>query len=241
MRKSDKRRGSRPGKGRHGIEEQKTECDGRGRGYEDHQSDEDFYDLDHPPSETREDTLRCRLEKPISKLIVNNGLADFAAKRVSLRELIVCTIELSALNKRDPQLATRHPFDGKLKFRREGITQFTSIFRFACDVECLLRELYGDVEGDDLDELLPAIWTIVMEFTKHLCPDIYGEYRDAYDYEYDQAWAVAPALTNRAMQVSVHPDAYCWYTKKFVKSLQKYWPDLISWIPGRPHRVKSTS
>lgn len=115
------------------------------------------------------------------------------------------------------------------------MTDFTSICRFVSDVERVLRELYGDVDGDDLDELLRAIWTIVTEFTKYVCPDLHQEYSDAYQYDYDQAWIVAPALTNRAMRVSVDPDAYCWYTRKFVKALEKYWPDLVGWRPGRPH------
>jgi hypothetical protein len=239
MRQSGKRRRSRLGTKRNDIEKQKTESESRVRPHEDDHDDEDFYDLDSPPPLSRECVLRDHLKKPISRLFVNNDLKHFEEEQESLCEIIVCAVEVSQLKKRDPALASQHPFEGKLKCRREGITNFTSIFRFACDVECLLRELYGDLEGDDLDELLRAIWTIVMEFTRHVCPDIYQEYGDAWDFEYDQAWIAAPALTNRAMQVSVHPDAYCWYTKKFVESLEKYWPEVISWIPGRPHRLKS--
>jgi hypothetical protein len=242
MRKSDKHRDSTAGKNPH-VKKQKSEYDSKAPSDVDALNDEDFYNVDAPPppDRSREHVLQCRLEKLIARLIVNDGPKDVNKKQDSLRELIVSAIEVSRLNKRDPELATEHPFKGKLKFRREGITNFTSIFRFVYDVECLLRELFGDVEGDDLDELLRAIWTIVMEFTKHLCPDIHQEYRDAHEYEYDQAWIVAPALTNRAMQVSVRPDDYGWYTKKFVKSLEKYWPELISWIPGRPHRLKSNT
>jgi hypothetical protein len=170
-------------------------------------------------------------EKLIAKLIVNDGPTDFNEKQESLLAVIVCVVEVSRLNERDPRVASRHPFRGNLKFSRDGITDCTSIVRFTFDVECLLRELYGDVENEDLDEVLRAIWTIVLEFTKHLCPDIHQEYHDAYEYEYDQAWIVASALTNRAMQVSVHPHNYSWYTRKFVKSLEKYWPNLISLIP----------
>jgi hypothetical protein len=236
MRQSNKRRRSRLGKKRNDGEKQRAEYNGTVRPHEDDQRDEDFYDLDSPPPPSRNTILQDHLEKSISRLFVNNGLKDFREEQESLCELIVCAVALSRLNNRDLTLASRHPFQGKLKFRREGITNFTSIFRFVCDVECLLRESYGDVEGDDLDELLPAIWTIVMEFTKCVCPDVYREYRDAYEYEYDQSWVAAPALTNRDMQVNVNPGAYCWYSKKFVKSLEKYWPELISWIPGRPHR-----
>ena len=141
--------------------------------------------------------------------------------------MIVGSVKLSRLNIRDPELAARHPFQGRLKFRKEGITNFTSMFRFVYDVECLLRELYGDLDGDDLDELLPVIWNIVEEFTKHVCRDIHQEYRDACEYQHGERWIAAPALIHRALQVSMHPDAYCWYTKKFFKSLKKYWPDLI--------------
>jgi hypothetical protein len=85
-----------------------------------------------------------------------------------------------------------------------------------------------------LDKLLYAIWTIVVEFTKYVWPDLYQEYQDAYDYDYDQAWIAAPALINRAMQVSRNSGAYCWYTKKFVKALEKHWPGLISWVSRTP-------
>jgi hypothetical protein len=91
--------------------------------------------------------------------------------------------------------------------------------------------MFGDVEGDDLEKLLSAIWMIVMEFTRHLCSDLHQEYRDAYVYEYDQGWAVAAALANRAMQVSLYPHDYGRYTKKFAKSLEKYWPNLLRVMP----------
>jgi hypothetical protein len=241
MRRSDERCPTILGKKRHDAAKQREASKSTLCPHEDYYEDEEFYDPDHPPPESREHVLCRRLAKLISKLIADNRSANSGEKQKFLCGLLACAIGVSLLNKRDPQLATKHPFEGKLKFRREGITNFTSIFRFVCDVECLLRELYGDVEGDDLDELLPAIWTIVMQFTKHLCPDIHQEYCDADEFECGQAWIVAPALTNRAMQVSVRPDDYGWYTKKFVKSLEKYWPGLISWIPGRPHRLKSTT
>ena len=177
--------------------------------------------LNKPHEMDREEALSDRLDKPISRLIANNGLKDFSEVQGSLSQMIVGTVKVSRLNIRDPELATRHPFQGRLKFRRAAITEFTSIFRFVCDVECLLRQLYGDVDGDDLDELLRVIWTIVEEFTKHVCCDIYQEYRDAHEYQYRQSWIAAPALTHRAMQVSEEPDAYCWYAKKFVNSLKK--------------------
>jgi hypothetical protein len=194
--------------------------------------------LNKPHERDRDDALSDRLEKPLSRLIVNNSPKDISEVQGSLSQMIVGTVKVSRLNIRDPGLATQHPFQGRLKFRKAAITEFTSIFRFVCDVECLLRELYGDVDGDDLDELVRVIWKIVEEFTKHVCCDIYQEYRDAHEYQYRQSWIAAPALTHRAMQVSVAPDAHCWYTKKFVKSLKKYWPELISWTPGDAHRVE---
>jgi hypothetical protein len=164
--------------------------------------------------------------KIIARLIVNDRPTDNSEKRDFLCVLIVSAIEVSRLNERDPDLATKHPFDGKLKFSRERITKSTSIFRLICDVECLLRELFGDVEGDDLEKLRHAIWTIVMEFTEHLCSDIHQKYRDTYEYEYDQAWVVAADLANRAMQVSVHPHDYSWLCR-----WRSIGPNLISLIP----------
>jgi hypothetical protein len=33
--------------------------------------------------------------------------------------------------------------------------------------------------------------------------------------------------------VSTNPDAYCRYTKRFVKALDKYWPSLGGWDRSR--------
>ena len=103
-------------------------------------------------------------------------------------------------------------------------------------MEYLLREFCGDadgyVDGDDFVALCDAIWTLVEEFVQYVLPDIYREYKDAYQYEFDHTYIAAPALTNRAMQVSVNPDGYCWYTREFIKALMRHWPELISWTPG---------
>jgi hypothetical protein len=52
-----------------------------------------------------------------------------------------------------------------------------------------------------------------VELTEYVRPDLYQEHCDADEYDYDQAWIGVPALAHRAMQVSVNPDAYGWYTR----------------------------
>ena len=199
-------------------------------------NDKDYYDLDDPRplvykkvKPSRQDKFYRRLDQLVSRLFPDNGSKELTESKELLGTLIECTFKACQLNKRDPVLATWYPFHGKVEFDKEEMTNYTSIVRFMYDIEALLRELYGDVDGDDLVELLDAIDTIVVEFTRYATPDLYQEHRDAYEYGYDQAWIAAPALANRAMQVTVNPDAYGWYTRKFVKALEKHWPSLISW------------
>ncbi len=63
-------------------------------------------------------------------------------------------IKASHLNRRDVLISMQHPFKGKLKRKKTELREFTSISLFVDDVERALRDLYGDVDGDDLDDLL---------------------------------------------------------------------------------------
>jgi hypothetical protein len=154
--------------------------------------------------------------------------------------MLFAAIEASQLNTLDPSFAIGHPFKGKLR-RKDGMQDYTSISLFIRDVERLLRELYGDLDGDAWEELLRAIRVIVDEFATYVCPDLRGECYDAELYDYvrgmpegydvstdgrEQAWGAEQALAIRAMQVKNNPDAYCRYTYKFIEALDKYWPNL---------------
>ena len=114
----------------------------------------------------------------------------------------------------------------------------------------MLRELYGDLDSEALEELLEAIRVIVVEFVAYLKPDLHREYCYADDYDYGNgisvpegycvsssqhrdAWEAERALAIRAMQVSTNPGAYGRYTKRFVRALKKYWLDLGGWDRSR--------
>jgi hypothetical protein len=192
--------------------------------------------------------LAIRLDRLVRKLIVGSP-ARTVADRGSLVLMLRFAIEASQLNTLDPSFAIDRPFKGKLR-RKERMRDYTSISLFVRDVERLLRELYGDLDSDALDELLFAITVIVEEFTRYVCLDLCTEYSnaDAYDYglgigvpegysvstdHHQQAWIAEKALAIRAMQVSTNPDAYCRYTNRFVKALDKYWPSLGGWDRSR--------
>ncbi len=125
---------------------------------------------------------------------------------------------------------------------KEGMQHVTSIALFANDVECLLRELYGDVKSDALNDVLRAIRAMVECALPSLRKEDY--HADAIDYvvgiglpegyglsgsDHDKAAIAADALTIRAMQVTADPGAYCRYTNKFVRALDKDWPTLGGW------------
>jgi hypothetical protein len=186
--------------------------------------------------------LRRRLNRLVLKLIVG---PEARTVRQSLVNMLLAVIEASQLNKLDPSLSIDHPFKGKLR-RKEEMRDYTSISLFIGDVERVLRELYGDLDGDALEELLFAIRVMVVEFTKYVRPDLHREYYDAdacdylvgfdraegyglTDEDHQKARIAADALAIRAMQVSAKPDAYCRYTCKFVEALDEEWPHLGGW------------
>ena len=182
--------------------------------------------------------LRDRLWKLIVKLMIKSD-------RVSDRLfwMIFFTIEASHLNAVDCEVAAQHPFQGKLRRKKTGIADFTSISLFIADVESLLREMYGDVDSDALDKLLRAVRTIVLKFTVSSHPDLCDEYYQAGNIDYingigapkgyglscsdhNRAAIAAHSLAIRILRVSVTPDAYSPYTNQFIKALKKHWPNI---------------
>ena len=157
--------------------------------------------------------------------------------------MMFLTIKASQLNTSDCGLAAQHPFWGILGRKKIGICDITSISLFIDDVECLLREEYGDVDSAALDKLLSALRTIVLNFTAYVRPDLSGEYYDAVNVDYingigvpkgyglsssdhHSAEIAAHSLAIRSLRVSVTPDSYSSYTNEFIKTLKKSWPDI---------------
>jgi hypothetical protein len=83
------------------------------------------------------------------------------------------TIRASHLNTFDPALSVQHKFDGKLRRQKEHTQHFTSLALFRDDVECLLRDLYGDLESEALDSVVAAVFSIVQ--SRDMCVRIFGK------------------------------------------------------------------
>jgi len=168
--------------------------------------------------------LRRRLKHLVRKLIVGSKAEHV---RRSLVAMLLAAIEASQLNSLDPSLSIDHPFKGRLR-KKKGMRDYTSISLFIRDVERLLRELYGNLDSEALEELLHAIRFIVVEFATYVSPDLGQECSYASDYDcanYELRLFAEKALTVRVVQVSSNPDAHGHYTNRFIKALAKYWLD----------------
>jgi hypothetical protein len=55
---------------------------------------------------------------------------------------------------------------------------------FVNDVECLLRDLYGDFDDDVIESTRRAIFVIVQEFLQFIRNDLWLEHRSAVDIDY---------------------------------------------------------
>jgi hypothetical protein len=142
----------------------------------------------------RERALMVRLAELVDDLIVNlepeqmdqrgNTYRPFNNESRSIWHAIYCAIMASRLNTLEPAMSIKNRFDGTLKRRRTGLQAFTSLSLFRDDVERLLRDLYGDIEGDELDGVLNAIFVIIKEFTQYVRKDLWQEHQDAMDWDY---------------------------------------------------------
>jgi hypothetical protein len=150
------------------------------------------------------------------------------------------TIAASHLNTFDPALSIRHKFDGKLKSQKKHTQDFTSLALFRDDVECLLRDLYGDVESEALNSILRAVFSTVQQFAKIMRPDLWKEDNDAksLDYifgigvpdghgtgssDYHRGMAAKFDLIFRAYEVGRAPSAFSEYTVKFANWFREQW------------------
>jgi len=106
---------------------------------------------------------------------------------------------------------------------------------FTDDVERLLRDLYGDVEGDAVETLRRAVFYIVHEVLYHVRKDIWQEHDDAAAYDYGMYGIGVPEghgihtsqiadalgaqqdLADRVTKVLKDPSAFSEYTVEFAK------------------------
>ena len=123
MRKSDKHglisRGNIP----RAIKKTKPEGNGAAHGDEEDYDEDDFCVLSdagcpvyRKVKPSRQDKFYKRLDQLVARLFPDNGPKELYGEQAFLRTLIACTFQASHLNKRDPVLATRYPFHGKVEF-----------------------------------------------------------------------------------------------------------------------------
>jgi hypothetical protein len=159
-------------------------------------------------------------------------------KRNSIWTAICNLIEASHLNSLDPAVPIQNKFNGKLKTKKKGLREWTSLWLFRDDVERLLRDLYGDVESKTLDPILDAVLVIVEEFAQSWRCDLWIEHQNAKDIEYifgigrpegcsltrtdyKQAGKAAAWNQLRAQAVLEHPSRFSKYTIEFARFWDK--------------------
>jgi hypothetical protein len=94
----------------------------------------------------REVVLRVRLGRLVNRLIGSKGEKSGELTWALWR--IICA---SYLNTFAPALSVQKRFDGALKRKKDGLRDITSISLFVDDVECLLRDSYGNVEDEAIN------------------------------------------------------------------------------------------
>jgi hypothetical protein len=133
----------------------------------------------------RKNRLWRQLDRLIQRLITNRPSKALNERVWALHYIIMSSIEASQLNRADSFSWKQFAVNEKQQRRRKvGMKDFTSIDLFMDDVERLLRDLYGNLDRKNLKQVLEAIRTIVVEFTKYLRPELREEYdhADAVDY-----------------------------------------------------------
>jgi hypothetical protein len=146
------------------------------------------YQRDPDDKHLRERILMIRLHELTDKLIINlrpmqeswgREYKPWNEEADAIAWAMLYTIKASHLNTFDPALSVQHKFDGKLRRQKEHTQDFTSLALFGDDVECLLRDQYGDLESEALDSVVAAVFTGVQQFTICVRPDLYQEHWNA--------------------------------------------------------------
>ena len=206
----------------------------------------------HPEDDKylRERVLLIHLSGMIKKLIINlrprQKLPSGEEYEPSNEEsdsiwlALLYTIRASHLNTFDPSMSIQHKFDGKLRRQKKHSQDFTSLSLFRDEVECLLRDLYGDVESEALDSIVRAVFRIVEAFTKYVRPDLWKEHLDAENLDYMLGIGVPEGcgisggdwrrgmvakhdLMLRVCEVRENPSAFSAYTGEFAARFGEMW------------------
>lgn len=198
----------------------------------------------------REIVLQRSLRDLLSKLIINprpmqklpNGQEYQPCNEESeaISWPVFQTIRASHLNSCDPAMSIQNRFDGTLKRQKKGMKDSSSLSLFRDDVERLLRDLYGDIEGEALDTVLFAVFYIVQAHTKYVRNDLWKEDNDAVNFDYmfgiglPEGYGVNGSMWRRGMlaksdlilrvcEVCANPSAFSEYTVKFANRFSQDW------------------
>jgi hypothetical protein len=192
----------------------------------------------------RERVLLRRLHDPINKLITNhrpvkklfmgeeyqppNEAAD------DIQWAIFHAIRAAHLNTFAPEISVQNRSTGRPKRQKIGTRDFASLSLCCEDIELLLRDLYGDVDGEAMDSALYAVRVIVEGFAKYARKDLWQEKEDAMDFDYSLGIGVPHGcgisgsehgrgirakanLILRASEVLADPRSFSEYTVEFAK------------------------
>jgi hypothetical protein len=197
----------------------------------------------------RSGVLFRRLETLVPELCRGNGRKrDRKTLSYKTCGLVPDIIQASQLNRRDVRVSLQRPFNGKLKYRKTEVRELTSISLFIDDVERLLRDLYGDTDGDDLSAVILAIRSVVVALSTYILPDLAAEYNTAFAVDIGAGRGLDPGdgvssrmvresiepaemLISRARKVLSSESEYGRYTVSFAKALKEYWPAVQEWPP----------
>jgi hypothetical protein len=218
----------------------------------------------------RERVLWIRLAETLEKLIIDlrpmqklpsgEEYKPHNETCSSIAWALLKTIAASHLNTFDPMLSIQHKFDGKRKSQKKHTQDCTSLALFRDDVECLLRDLYGDVESEALNSILRAVFDTVEQFAKVVRPDLWKEHNDAVrlDYmfgigvpdgygingsEWRRGMAAKFDLIFRACEVQREPSLFSEYTVKFANWFRERWycsPESLLSMIGPPRSETNT-
>jgi hypothetical protein len=141
----------------------------------------------------REDMLFAQLCELVDKLLVNNNAVkqtrsgpyqDKNPENYSLALIIYQIIKESRLNGRHVLASLQHKPRGKLRPNVGGWQDITSIALFINDIECLLRDLYGDFDDDDaIGPIRRVILVVVPQFLRLVRNDLWLEHSSAVDID----------------------------------------------------------
>jgi hypothetical protein len=188
-----------------------------------------------------------RLEQLIPKLTKGNGRKrQTRAFYDELPELLLSILEPSQLNRRAGRTSLRKPFRGKLRHRKTELQELTSISLFIDDVERLLRDLYGDVDSDRINDLVAAMKLTTLTLSSYLLPDLRAEHNTAFLIDRGAGRCLPPGdgvstcmltdgvdaakeLIGRVRAILSSANAYGRYTVGSANALRKYWPAVREW------------